>query len=52
MNRLISLILKLFGDSPSKRWCEFGKREIATFKKAYEEMIKVLESKGERDEVE
>ena len=48
MNRLISLILKLFGDSPSKRWCEFGKREIATFKKAYEEMIKVLESKGER----
>lgn len=48
MNRLISLILKLFGNSPSKLWREFGKREIATFKKAYEEMIKVLESKGER----
>lgn len=48
MNKLISLILKLFGYSPSKLWREFGKREIASFKKAYEEMIKVLESKGER----
>ena len=48
MVKLISLILKLFGDSPSKRWREFGKKEITNFKKAYEEMIKVLESKGER----
>lgn len=48
MDKLISLILKLFGDSPSKLWREFGKREITNFKKAYEEMIKVLESKGER----
>jgi len=48
MVKLISLILKLFGYSPSKMWREFGKREITKFKKAYEEMIKVLESKGER----
>jgi hypothetical protein len=43
MNKLISLILKLFGDSPSKLWREFGKREIASFKKAYEELIAVLD---------
>ena len=50
MNKLISLILKLFGDSPSKMWREFGKREIAVFKKAFEEMIRVLEIKEKDNE--
>lgn len=49
MNRLISLILKLFGDSPSKLWREFGKREIASFKKVYEEMIKVLDKEKDNE---
>lgn len=47
MNKLISLILKLFGDSPSKLWRKFGEKEITDFKKVFEEMIKVLEGKGE-----
>ena len=50
MNKLISLILKLFGDSPSKLWREFGKREITVFKEAFEEMIKVLEIKEKDNE--
>lgn len=50
MNKLISLILKLFGNSPSRMWREFGKREITVFKKAFEEMIKVLESKEKDNE--
>lgn len=48
MDNLISLILKLFGYSPSRMWRKFGEKELSKFKKAYEEMIKVLESKGER----
>lgn len=39
----MSLILKLFGNSPSKLWGKFGKKEIANFKKAYEELIAVLD---------
>lgn len=50
MDKLISLILKLFGYSPSKIWREFGKREITDFKKAFEEMIKVLEIKEKDNE--
>lgn len=49
MNKLISLILKLFGYSPSKIWREFGKREIASFKKAYEELIAVLDKEKENE---
>lgn len=40
---MVRLILKLFGHSSSKMWREFGKREITTFKKAFEELIGVLE---------
>lgn len=43
-------MLKLFGDSPSKLWRKFGKREITNFKKAFEEMIKVLEIKEKDNE--
>lgn len=49
MDKLISLTLKLFGDSPSKMWREFGKREITNFKKEYEEMIKVLEKVNDNE---
>jgi hypothetical protein len=35
--------VKLFGYSPSKIWRKFGKKEIASFKKAYEELIAVLD---------
>lgn len=42
------IILKLFGHSPSRLWRKFGEKELSKFKKTYEEMIKVLESKGER----
>lgn len=40
------ILLKLFGYSPSKIWRKFGEKEITVFKKAFEEMIRVLE--GER----
>lgn len=43
------ILLKLFGYSPSKIWREFGKREIAVFKKAYEEMIAILEKEKKNE---
>ena len=43
------IILKLFGDSPSKMWREFGKREITNFKKEYEDLIRFFEEVKEKD---
>lgn len=37
------ILLKLFGHSPSRMWREFGKREIAVFKKGFEELLAILE---------
>lgn len=37
------ILLKLFGHSPSKMWRKFGEKELSKFKKAYEELITVLE---------
>ena len=49
MYKLISLILKLFGYSSSKMWRKFGEQELTKFKKAYEELIGVLEKNEERN---
>lgn len=49
MDKIISLLLKLFGDSPSKIWSEFGRQELAKFKKAYEELMGVFEEIKEKD---
>lgn len=43
------ILLKLFVHSPSRIWREFGKREIAVFKKAYEEMIAILEKEKKNE---
>lgn len=40
---MVRLILKLFGHSPSKMWRKFGEQELSKFKKAFEELITVLE---------
>lgn len=40
---MVRLILKLFGYSPSKMWRKFGEQELSKFKKAFEELITVLE---------
>lgn len=41
------ILAKLFGDSPSKMWRKFGEQELPKFKKAYEELIGVLEKNEE-----
>lgn len=54
MNKIMQFIrcilAKLFGYSPSKLWRKFGEKEITNFKKAFEEMIKVLEIKEKDNE--
>lgn len=54
MNKIMQFIrcilVNLFGDSPSKLWREFGKREITNFKKVFEELIAVLEIKEKDNE--
>lgn len=42
MNNLISLILKLFRDSPSKLWREFGKEVNSVYKKEYRDLIELF----------
>lgn len=41
------ILLKLFGHSPSKMWRKFGEKELIKFKKAFEELIGVLEKNEE-----
>lgn len=41
------ILLKLFGHSPSKMWRKFGEKELTKFKKAFEELIGVLEKNEE-----
>lgn len=44
MHKLIKLIKRwLVGYSPSEAWSEFGKQELAKFKKEYEDLIGVFE---------
>lgn len=43
------ILLNLLGHSPSKLWREFGKREIAVFKKAFEELIAILEKEKKNE---
>ena len=50
MYKLIKLIKRgLVGDSPSKMWREFGKREITNFKKEYEDLIRFFEEVKENN---
>lgn len=50
MHKLIKLIKRgLVGYSPSKIWREFGKQELAKFKKEYEVLIGVFEEIKEND---
>ena len=43
------ILLKLFGYSPSKMWRKFGKQELSKFKKAFEELITVLEKEKKNE---
>jgi hypothetical protein len=43
------IILKLFGHSPSRMWREFGKQELAKFKKEYEDLIGFFEEVKENN---
>lgn len=42
------IILKLFGHSPSRLWRKFGEKELSKFKKAYEELMGVLDDVKEK----
>lgn len=49
MHKLIKLIKRwLVGDSPSRIWSEFGKQELAEFKKEYEDLIGFFEEVKEK----
>lgn len=50
MHKLVKLIKRwLVGYSPSEDWSEFGRQELAKFKKAYEELMGVFEEIKEKD---